>query len=70
MLKCPHCGVLNKNKSAVLNDASVKIMADYALQLTQAGADCIAPSDMMDGRIHAIRTILNENGFDNKAIMS
>ena len=65
-----HCGVLNKNKSAVLNDASVKIIADYALQLAQAGADCIAPSDMMDGRIHAIRSILNENGFDNKAIMS
>jgi len=65
-----HCGVLNEHKSAVLNDTSVKIMADYALQLAQAGADCIAPSDMMDGRIHAIRTILNTNGFDNKAIMS
>ena len=65
-----HCGVLNDQKSAVLNDASVKILANYALQLAQAGADCIAPSDMMDGRIQAIRSILNENSFDNKAIMS
>lgn len=65
-----HCGILNSEKDKVLNDASVKELANYALQLAQAGADCIAPSDMMDGRIGAIRAILNENGFDDVSIMS
>lgn len=65
-----HCGILNSEKDKVLNDASVKELANYALQLAQAGADCIAPSDMMDGRIAAIRTRLNENGFDDVSIMS
>jgi porphobilinogen synthase len=65
-----HCGILNAAKDKVLNDASVKELANYALQLAQAGADCIAPSDMMDGRIGAIRNILNENGFDDVSIMS
>lgn len=65
-----HCGILNSEKDKVLNDASVKELANYALQLAQAGADCIAPSDMMDGRIDAIRAILNENGFDDVSIMS
>ncbi len=65
-----HCGILNAAKDKVLNDASVKELANYSLQLAQAGADCIAPSDMMDGRIGAIRNILNENGFDDVSIMS
>jgi porphobilinogen synthase len=65
-----HCGILNEAKDKVLNDASVKELANYSLQLAQAGADCIAPSDMMDGRIGAIRNILNENGFDEVSIMS
>jgi porphobilinogen synthase len=65
-----HCGILNKAKDALLNDASVKELANYALQLAQAGADCIAPSDMMDGRIGAIRNILNDNGLDEVSIMS
>ncbi|MEP6513275.1 MAG: porphobilinogen synthase [Parafilimonas sp.] len=65
-----HCGILNDAGTAVLNDESVKVLADYSLQLAQAGTDCIAPSDMTDGRIEAIRQSLNASGFDNVAIMS
>ncbi len=65
-----HCGVLDASGSKVLNAESVEVLAAYALQLAQAGADCIAPSDMMDGRIAAIRNILNEHGFDEVSIMS
>ena len=65
-----HCGVLNESRDGVQNDISVKELVNYSLQLAQAGADCIAPSDMMDGRIGAIRTILNENGFDEVSILS
>jgi porphobilinogen synthase len=65
-----HCGILNEQKSKVLNDDTVKELANYSLQLAQAGADCIAPSDMMDGRIIAIRNILNDNSFDDTCIMS
>ena len=46
------------------------MLADYALALAKAGADCIAPSDMMDGRIAAIRKKLDENGYDQIAILS
>lgn len=65
-----HCGILNESRDKVQNDISVKELANYSLQLAQAGADCIAPSDMMDGRIGAIRKILNDNGFDEVSIMS
>lgn len=65
-----HCGILNETRDKVQNNISVKELAGYSLQLAQAGADCIAPSDMMDGRIGAIRNILNENGFDEVSIMS
>lgn len=65
-----HCGILNDEKNKVLNNESVKELADYALQLAQAGADCIAPSDMMDGRIGAIRNILDGNQLDEVSIMS
>ncbi|MGF2412249.1 MAG: porphobilinogen synthase [Ferruginibacter sp.] len=65
-----HCGILNPEKDKVLNDASVKELANYSLQLAQAGADCIAPSDMMDGRIGAIRNILDNNQLDEVSIMS
>ena len=65
-----HCGLLNQEQTAVLNHESVKVLADYALALAKAGADCIAPSDMMDGRIAAIRNVLDEHGFDHIAIMS
>jgi porphobilinogen synthase len=65
-----HCGILNTAGDKVLNNESVYELAGYALQLAQAGADCIAPSDMMDGRIGAIRKTLDENGMDNVSIMS
>ena len=65
-----HCGILNADRTRVLNDESVQALANYSLQLAQAGADCIAPSDMMDGRVREIRSILNKNGYDDIAIMS
>ena len=65
-----HCGILNSDKTRVLNHETVSIIALYALQLAQAGTDCIAPSDLMDGRVAAIRLALDNNGFDHIAIMS
>ena len=63
-----HCGVLNGEE--ILNDQTVELLAKEALTHAQAGADIIAPSDMMDGRVAAIRKILDENGFQNIPIMS
>jgi porphobilinogen synthase len=65
-----HCGILNEKRNRVLNHQTVETLADYSLQLVQAGADCIAPSDMMDGRIGAIRSILDKNQLDDTSIMS
>ena len=63
-----HCGVIKGEE--VLNDPSVAILADAALSHARAGADIVAPSDMMDGRVGAIREKLDENGFENVAILS
>ncbi|MCG3165692.1 MAG: Delta-aminolevulinic acid dehydratase [Bacteroidia bacterium] len=63
-----HCGILENNY--VQNDASVNVLAKMALTHAQAGADMVAPSDMMDGRVLAIRQLIDKNGFDNTAIMS
>lgn len=65
-----HCGILNEQGNKILNNASVQALANYALELANAGADCIAPSDMMDGRIKAIRNKLDEHQFDDVIIMS
>lgn len=65
-----HCGILNENHSKLLNNTTVDVLAKYAVELAIAGADCIAPSDMMDGRIAAIRNHLNAFGFDDVSIMS
>ena len=65
-----HCGILNDNRDHVLNDASVSALADAALQFAQAGADCVAPSDMQDGRVAAIRSALDQAGLERRAIMS
>ncbi|MBE5074355.1 porphobilinogen synthase [Erythrobacteraceae bacterium E2-1 Yellow Sea] len=54
----------------VLNDDTVAVLVDQALNQAQAGADIIAPSDMMDGRVHAIRMALEMNGHPNVQIMS
>jgi porphobilinogen synthase len=63
-----HCGVIKGDE--VLNDPSVALLADAALSHARAGADIVAPSDMMDGRVGAIRQKLDENGFENVAILS
>lgn len=63
-----HCGVIEKGE--VANDATLKILAEQALSHARAGADIVAPSDMMDGRVTAIRKKLDENGFAGTAILS
>jgi porphobilinogen synthase len=63
-----HCGMIHEG--AVLNDPSLKVLADAALSHAEAGADIVAPSDMMDGRVAAIRTRLDEGGFEDLAILS
>jgi porphobilinogen synthase len=63
-----HCGVLREGK--ILNDESLPILAAMALAHARAGADVVAPSDMMDGRVAAIRSTLEEHGFADTAILS
>ncbi|MBK5242312.1 porphobilinogen synthase [Clostridium sp.] len=63
-----HCGIIDGN--TVNNDKSLKYLAEIALSHAVAGADMIAPSDMMDGRVLAIRKLLDKNGYDNIPIMS
>lgn len=63
-----HCGVLKGEE--ILNDETNELLAKEALTHAKSGADIIAPSDMMDGRVAAIRKILDENGFQNIPIMS
>jgi len=63
-----HCGVVRGDE--IVNDETVELLAKEALTHAQAGADIVAPSDMMDGRVAAIRRILDENGFQSIPIMS
>lgn len=63
-----HCGIINGTK--VDNDKSLEYLAKIALSHAQAGADMVAPSDMMDGRVMAIRDILDEAGYKQVSIMS
>ncbi len=64
-----HCGILDES-GYVDNDKSLAVLARIALSHAQAGADMVAPSDMMDGRVGAIRRILDEHGFVNVGIMA
>lgn len=64
-----HCGVVD-DKGKILNDPSLELISEMALAHAQAGADIVAPSDMMDGRVHAIRQALDGNGLSDTAIMS
>lgn len=64
-----HCGIVESD-GTVNNDASLELLAREALSHARAGADIIAPSDMMDGRIGFIRNVLDANGFENIPIMS
>jgi porphobilinogen synthase len=63
-----HCGILKDDY--VQNDATVEVIAKMGLTHAEAGADMLAPSDMMDGRIGAMRSVLDGAGFVNTAIMS
>ncbi len=67
-----HCGVVNRvgESFVVDNDPSVALLAATAVSLAQAGADVVAPSDMMDGRVGAIRSALDEAGRANTPILS
>ncbi|MBF1045120.1 MAG: porphobilinogen synthase [Peptostreptococcus sp.] len=64
-----HCGILDES-GYVDNDKSLAVLAKIALSHAQAGADMVAPSDMMDGRVGAIRKMLDEHGFVNVGIMA
>ena len=63
-----HCGIIKDGD--VDNDSTLELLAKEALSHARAGADMVAPSDMMDGRVMAIREILDENGFDHIPVMS
>jgi porphobilinogen synthase len=63
-----HCGVVKDGR--IDNDATCELLAKVALSHAQAGADIVAPSDMMDGRVRYIREALEENGFEDTAIMA
>jgi porphobilinogen synthase len=65
-----HCGIVDKKHGRVLNDPSLAILARAALSHADAGADIVAPSDMMDGRVRAIRQLLDAKGFDDTPILS
>lgn len=63
-----HCGVVDGDE--ILNDATLTLLCKMSVSLAKAGADIIAPSDMMDGRVEAIRDSLDHNGFINTPIMA
>jgi len=63
-----HCGIIKKGE--VDNDATLELLAKIAVSHAEAGADMVAPSDMMDGRVKAIREALDNNGFKHIPIMS
>ena len=63
-----HCGVIIKGQ--VDNDATLELLARMSLSHAEAGADMVAPSDMMDGRVRAIREILDQNGLEEVPIMA
>jgi porphobilinogen synthase len=67
-----HCGIVRRDESGarILNDPTLKLLARTAASHVQAGADMVAPSDMMDGRVRAIRTELDRLGFLETPIMS
>jgi porphobilinogen synthase len=68
-----HCGILRKRKDGALevdNDATLEVLAEMALVHAHAGADVVAPSDMMDGRVGRMRRALDESGFESTSILS
>ena len=65
-----HCGTLTDNQTDVDNDATLQSLSKVAISHAKAGADIVAPSAMMDGQVRAIRTALDDAGFENTAILS
>jgi len=65
-----HCGLVDKTSGEILNDPTLDLLAKMALTHAGCGADIVAPSDMMDGRIGAVREALDENGHGDVAVMS
>src|SRR5438552_7834425 len=67
-----HCGLVHRDKAGarILNDPTLKLLARAAASHAEAGADIVAPSDMMDGRVRAIRSQLDQLGFTDTPIMS
>jgi porphobilinogen synthase len=65
-----HCGVVDRETGEILNDVTLELLARTASSQVEAGADIVAPSDMMDGRVAAIRSELDNEGFQNTPIMS
>ncbi|HET6466066.1 MAG TPA: porphobilinogen synthase [Nitrospiria bacterium] len=63
-----HCGLVKENR--VLNDPTLELLARGAVSHAKAGADLVAPSDMMDGRVKSIRTALDQEGFETTPILS
>src|SRR5215204_562007 len=65
-----HCGIVDKERGEILNDESLELLARTAVSQAEAGADIVAPSDMMDGRVAALRAELDREGFENVLIMA
>jgi porphobilinogen synthase len=65
-----HCGIVHRAAGKVLNDPSLPLLARTAVSHAEAGADMVAPSDMMDGRVRAIRAALDKAGFTDTPILS
>ncbi len=65
-----HCGVVQKDTGEVMNDVSLELLARTAASQAEAGADIVAPSDMMDGRVAAIRSELDREGYEHVPVMS
>ena len=63
-----HCGLVEEGR--ILNDPTLELLSEMALTHSEAGADIVAPSDMMDGRVQAIRKTLDESGHQDRVIMS
>ncbi len=65
-----HCGVVDKERGEILNDVSLELLARTAASQAEAGADIVAPSDMMDGRVAALRSELDREGHESVPIMA
>ena len=65
-----HCGVVDKEKGEILNDVTLEPLARTAASQAEAGADIVAPSDMMDGRVAVLRSELDREGYENVPIMA